>query len=51
MEKYHQAETSSGVKSALLVGVGFVLGCHLGSYFLSGVVLIVMVATLVHYST
>jgi hypothetical protein len=37
-------------KTLLIIGVGFVLGCHLGSYFLSGVVVLGMVVALAHFS-
>lgn len=36
-------------KSALLFSVGFVLGCHLGSHFLSTVVIVVMIVAVIHY--
>jgi len=39
--------SDSATKMAYALGAGFVLGCHLGSYFLSGVVLIVMVGTII----
>lgn len=34
----------------LAVAVGFCLGCHLGSYFLSGFVLVVVVVALVRHA-
>jgi hypothetical protein len=35
-------------RTALALGIGFVLGCHLGTYFLSGVVLIVMIGIVLY---
>jgi hypothetical protein len=35
-------------KTVLIFGVGFVLGCHLGSYFLATFALVAMIVTLVH---
>ena len=35
-------------RTALAVCAGFVLGCHLGSYFLSSVAIVAMVVVLVH---
>lgn len=48
--KTHQ-EMNPGMKTALLLGAGFVVGCHLGSHFLTGFVVLVMIGLIVHHCT
>ena len=49
--KYSYAEQPMDpcLKSALLVGAGFVVGCQLGCHFLSGIVILVIIGAVVHY--
>ena len=44
-------DTNDYKQVGLALGAGFVLGCHLGTYFLSGVVLLVMVVVIVTQAT
>ena len=41
------AETGDGKKLFMSLGAGFVLGAHLGTHFLAGIVLIVIIAALI----
>lgn len=57
MGRYHHSSSSSlcdglddMAKTAVIVGVGFVLGCYLGSYFLAACAVVVMVVVLVHHT-
>lgn len=42
------AEYSNAVISISVVGVGVVLGCFLGSYFIAGCAVVITVVCLVH---